>query len=163
MLAHGYLEVDKELVPLIEESRSWFESAEDQYQMAAGGFGTIESFSPGGATFAWVNNLHPAKEFPHRRDNFEALVAQAETQATVVPDRATGIQISSQERKTTTWRNVTPGGDLEIFERVPFEETVTDFDTLETELSRIMESPPDFDLLERDATAVAKEMEAIPE
>ena len=134
----AYDDVDAELLPLFEQPSEWFDSVLDHYYLSAGGVGTLVKLSPVGATFRRSHYKGYTEEF------FETLCIEYENEdsigdAVVHPSRNS----VEQGQEQATWMEES-GSWFKVFEHVPFNERVTDVESLQAELEEIMATTPDF-------------------
>lgn len=143
------------LIPLFEAPVEWFEEVYEQFYFSVGGVGQIRSLDADGVTFGCHHQVEA------EAGQFEAICKRfrendfIET-ATVVEDNQSARDIE----KRATWLRVEGRTHYWVYERVPFEGTVTTKAELKTQLGELMNSHPDFDTLLVESAAVAATMDS---
>jgi len=154
--------VEKDLVPLFENSGEWFEHVTEQYEMACGKFGKISSLSPETVTFrAWGKDPVDSSWHLEMEEFFSTTGFANKTVAgNSAPSEVTVLKAGEQSQEFTTpitWAHF-DGRSIYMYERVPFNRPVTTQKELQSELARIMHTNTDFlDDIFAEAESVASE------
>ncbi|CDK38083.1 hypothetical protein [Halorubrum sp. AJ67] len=143
-IEHDGHRVEPALVPLFEEPVPWFEGHHDLFELAAGRTGRVCTLSPDGILFL---------DFGARRF-YEDRIERYETAEAVdgVPIVASEDEALANE-KHSTWLSI-DDTSVWTYEYVPFIDPVQTTAQLQTQLNRILETPPEWDALFESTTDI---------
>lgn len=134
----AYDDVDADVLQLFEQPTEWFECVLEQFYLSAGGVGQVKELTPNGVTFRRSHYKGAVGEF------FESLCEEYANN-TSIGDATVRENKESVRRgqEQATWMK-TEDNWFWVYEHVPFNERVTDAESLQAELEEIMATTPDF-------------------
>lgn len=146
-------DINPTLIPLFEETETWFEDAIDHFYLAVGGAGRICKLSPEGVEFFRHHRCDPFTE------HFETMVERFSENGTIENVRVVQDRDTAYERdEHSTWIRTESDDRFWIHEYVPFSQRATTPEQLEDELAEVMAQSPDFEDLFKASKEVATEM-----
>jgi len=128
-----YADVDPVLIPLFEEPSEWFQEPVSCYETAFGPFGDIHNLTPEAVTFR-------AGVYDEVEEYRQSLLDKWRSNR-VVDGRITVDDEQEAERKSTdptVWLTEF-GRQINIYERVPFDNRVTTPDGLKAEIDKLID------------------------